>query len=194
MGNQCSPCEQHNTPAGVEYEIWPEQVTPTRRNELPRLRLGQRDEHGVQERHLVASSQKSPCLVGDDSAAQLPGKSSLAVASETVEFEEPSVPSVEIVFEDSSGSKQKVLIQQRPLGANFSKLPFGPTKISYVKPQSYAVSLGLQVDWIVIAVNGEDMMKKTFEETQAEMTSHMEKLPLRLPHTSDDGEKGITLV
>lgn len=82
----------------------------------------------------------------------------------------------ELVF-DANGEEKKVLVYRRPLGADFKKRPFGHTKVSKVRPQSYAAELGLKEGWAIKAVDGQNMSKKTFEETQAAMMCSIEKLP-----------------
>lgn len=89
-----------------------------------------------------------------------------------------STPFLEIVF-DVKGKEQRVCIFKRPLGAEFSKRSFGPTKVSKVCAQSYAGELGLEVGWPVKSVGGEDVSKKTFQQTQDAIKNGLMLLPVQ---------------
>jgi len=89
---------------------------------------------------------------------------------------ESASPFVEIVFA-ANGDERMVHIFKRPLGAEFSKRRSGPTKVSYVDPQSYAEELGLEVGWVIRSIAGVDMSGKTFQETQAAIRDGLMALP-----------------
>jgi len=86
-------------------------------------------------------------------------------------------PSLEIVF-DAKGEERRMQIFKRPLGAEFSKRRSGPTKVSYVDPQSYAEELGLEVGFVVRSIAGVDMGGKTFRETQDAIKVGLMALPV----------------
>lgn len=185
MGNQCNQCREYDSKGGsvgIEYDTLAEdpvrsqdlvnvkilqQERQRASPELPRLRLGS-----------LEGCHEDPLKLTTSAGSASPMKRSSFRFTGT-EANGPSAPCMEVAFEDQEGHERKVEIFKRPLGADFTKLPFGPTKISVVKPQSYAWSMGLEVGWIIKTVNGADMTKKTFEETQAAMKACMEKLPLR---------------
>merc|ERR1719329_391237 len=48
----------------------------------------------------------------------------------------------------------------RPLGLDYSKK--APIRIMNTKPGSNGAALGVQKDWVIIAVNGEDVIGKDF--------------------------------
>jgi len=91
---------------------------------------------------------------------------------------ECSGPMLKMVFLTSKGEMKEVQIMKRPLGAEFSKRPFNPTKVSKVVTGGQAWALGLEVGWAVKQVNGQDMTKKTFDETQKAIKKGMEVLPV----------------
>jgi len=94
---------------------------------------------------------------------------------------ETSGPTLKMVFLTSKGEMKEVQIVKRPLGAEFSKRPFNPTKVSKVVSGGQAWALGLEVGWAVKQVNGQDVAKKTFDETQKAIKKGMEVLPVQTP-------------
>jgi len=90
------------------------------------------------------------------------------------------VPFVEIVFE-VKGNEQRFQFLSKPLGAEFSKRSAGPTKVSKVHAGSYASKLGVEVGWAVKSVDGEDVRKKTFQQTQDAIIYAVMLLPATNP-------------
>merc|ERR1719491_2436884 len=83
---------------------------------------------------------------------------------------------LELVF-DVGGWEKRVQLNRRPLGAEF-KRSNGPTRIDKIRPQSYAAELGMEVGWSLKCIDGEDVTKKSFAQTQAALQNAMMALPL----------------
>merc|ERR1719401_373925 len=85
-------------------------------------------------------------------------------------------PRVDLVFNDA-GNERSVQLFRRPLGAEFSMRATGPTRVSRIKPQSYARELGMQEGWAIVSIDGEDVRAKTLEETQGILRRALMNLP-----------------
>jgi len=92
--------------------------------------------------------------------------------------EHPS-SALEIVF-DVNGEEAMCSVCRRPLDAEISKKPSQPTKVGKVEPGSYAWELGMREGWIIKRIAGEDVTKKSFEETKAALLAGLELLPQAL--------------
>lgn len=103
-----------------------------------------------------------------------------AVMDQIEECDSKGVPAccVELTF-DVEGTEKTIELYKRPLGAEFSKKSSGPTKVTKVYPQSYAWGAGLEVGWVLKAIDGEDVARKKFAEVQSSLQKTLEKLPLR---------------
>mmetsp|Transcript_99932 Transcript_99932/g.158144 ORF Transcript_99932/g.158144 Transcript_99932/m.158144 type:complete len:204 (-) Transcript_99932:192-803(-) len=88
--------------------------------------------------------------------------------------------SLEVVF-IANGNDVPIQLYKRPLGAEFSKRSFGPTKVSKVHKKSYAEGLGLREGWVLKSIRGEDVSILSFEDTQTKLKAGLEKLPLSSP-------------
>eukprot|EP00427_Karlodinium_veneficum_P019671 CAMPEP_0169130784 /NCGR_PEP_ID=MMETSP1015-20121227/37894_1 /TAXON_ID=342587 /ORGANISM="Karlodinium micrum, Strain CCMP2283" /LENGTH=274 /DNA_ID=CAMNT_0009194993 /DNA_START=45 /DNA_END=869 /DNA_ORIENTATION=+ len=86
-------------------------------------------------------------------------------------------PALELTF-DVKGEKKCIILHRRPLGAEFTKRMRALTKIDKIHPRSYASELGMEVGWIIQAVGGEDVTKKSFTEVQMALKHGMMALPL----------------
>lgn len=192
MGNgcsqECAACAASRDAAEVGVDVLPQdQVLPLPEpaavrlptedpghGGLPRLRLGSQGVC-VDQCELPKSSK---CVPAPFSLPLVPAPAIVASpdVSASSEADVGSMPFVEVVF-DADGQEKIIHFYKRPLGADFTKRPFGPTNVSKVNPQSYAWELGLKEGWAITAVDGDDMSKKTFEETQAAMFRSIAKLP-----------------
>jgi hypothetical protein len=83
---------------------------------------------------------------------------------------------LELVFA-VAGSEKRIHLHRRPLGAEFAKRSKGPTKIETIRPQSYAAELGMEVGWIIKRIGGEDVTKKSFDQTQSALRNAIAVLP-----------------
>jgi hypothetical protein len=96
--------------------------------------------------------------------------------------EEPEMdkaPCVELIFDDR-GRKVTVQIHKRPLGAEFCKHSRGGIEVSKVFPESYAWGLGLEVGWVVLSIDGQQVSARTFRETQILLKESLQRLPCYL--------------
>jgi len=100
-----------------------------------------------------------------------------AVGDAASEQPQDNTPGLKLVFVTGRGQQKEVVIANRPLGAEFSKRPFNMTKVSKVTSGSHAWALGLEVGWAVKQVDGVDVTKKTFNDTQMAIKKGMESLP-----------------
>jgi len=124
-------------------------------DELPRLRLGNRQ--GLRNGAEVIQNEKN-------------AKTRVAVKPiQENPITSGAVPFVEIVLE-LRGKERRFTIFNRPLGAECSGHSSGPTKICKVHAGSYASKVGVEVGWALKSVDGEDMRKKTFQQTQDAIT------------------------
>jgi hypothetical protein len=87
-------------------------------------------------------------------------------------------PRLELVFE-VDGEDRNVLVDRRPLGAEFAKRSNGLARVSKVHPDSYASELGLEAGWILKCVDGEDVTLKTFQEAQDAIKNGLMSRPWR---------------
>lgn len=83
---------------------------------------------------------------------------------------------LEIVF-DNKGEEQRLQILERPLGAEFSKRRSGPIRVSKVHARSYACRLGLQVGWAIKSIDGKDVSRMNFQDTQEALKNGLMSLP-----------------
>lgn len=198
MGNQCNQCNN----AEISYESAACATDPVHQqgqrfsrgtsrksfqilqDELPRLMFGNQS-----SKELQVVGKEPPKLTNTDGMHPVSSTPIKSMKSSALRHKHAAkfinrcetAHLVAVVFDDLQGCERMMKLFKRPLGADFTKLPFGPTKISHVTPKSYACGLGLEVGWVIKAVDGEDMSKKTFEEIQAAVKRSMEKLPLCVP-------------
>lgn len=141
--------------------------------QLPRLGLGKAQGFARMEEKLSSHEDDPNIIVLAQQLESVPEPDNAApLAPEP----EGAPPFLQVVF-DTDGDKRKVIILKRPLGAEFSKRRSGPTKVSYVDPQSYAEELGLEVGWVIETIAGVDMRGKTFQETQVAIRDGLVSLP-----------------
>lgn len=87
-----------------------------------------------------------------------------------------NAPTLELVF-DASGQTRQLILQRRPLGAEFGKSLLGPVKVRKVNPNSYASELGLQAGWVLKCIGSEDVSKKSLAYTQTVLKNGLMALP-----------------
>jgi len=92
-----------------------------------------------------------------------------------------NAPALELVF-DASGQTRHLVLQRRPLGAEFGKSLLGPVKVRKVHPNSYAAKLGLQSGWVIKSIGSEDVSKKSLAHTQTVLKNGLMALPERSQH------------
>mmetsp|Transcript_66569 Transcript_66569/g.105327 ORF Transcript_66569/g.105327 Transcript_66569/m.105327 type:complete len:158 (-) Transcript_66569:7-480(-) len=100
-------------------------------------------------------------------------------AQETVEEERKQVEGakrVKLVFEDDDGRERIVNVEHQPLGLLFDKEL--PIKITEFKASSYGKDIGVEMNWVLVSVNGESLKNcSTFEDALALMQKHIRPLP-----------------
>jgi len=97
----------------------------------------------------------------------------------TVTFAREAIPCLELVF-DVEGQVKTVEFYKQPLGAEFSKRCSGldqPVTVTKVRPASYASEVGLEVGWVLKAINGEATYGKKLDEVQTLIKKQVQSLP-----------------
>jgi len=145
--------------------------------DLPRLRLGKQDTWAEVQKGNGAQNSVSSMSLWSQQSVEPSSPPPLSTVGE-LDTDASRAPFVEVSF-DARGEERTIRIYRRPLGADFIKVPFGPVTVSKVEPQSYAWGVGLEKGWILRRVNGEDMSRKTSEETQATLKRGIATLPAR---------------
>merc|ERR1712137_214327 len=125
---------------------------------------------------LPRSMPEEPSLAFKSMVDKAAEKAADNAGSKPVEKTEKEHGPVDVLFKLPAGGEKAVTFTKRPLGLDFART--APITIKEVKPRSHSELLGIEVEWIVKSVNGEELPGIDFSRDYAALKKAVEFLPM----------------
>jgi len=176
---------QEDVKKAPAYKSWPEDEVQDEEGAEFSLKTWREHEKSSEPSVEVGPKPDSPACLDSEGTVMI--EPVLEVCSnpviETVIEVAPqtNAPALELVF-DASGQTRHLVLQRRPLGAEFFKSLLGPVKVRKVHPNSYAAELGLQPGWVIKSVGSEHVSNESLAHTQIVLNNGLMALPERSKH------------